>query len=297
MIRISSKKIVRALVALSLLWIVDGCSQASKRSGPRPHDRPLGVQSPAPATPDTTYVHVVRWQGETLSSIADWYTASWQNWEALVRANPQVDPKRIEIGDRIRIPETLLKTRKPMPFDFLPSAASKKTVRPTPPQAPPAKLEPHFYVHVVRWHNESLSFIAEWYTASWQNWEALAKANPDLDPKQIRIGDKIRIPEALLKTRTPMPSDFFLRTAVSKKTVQPAPTGEAAEKPGLVRALEVGETSGTPKTPPIEEELSGPAGARAQPVAVSEEMELFGPAEIAGRPATAEETELFGPIE
>jgi hypothetical protein len=238
----------------------------------------------------------VRWQGETLSSIADWYTTSWQNWEALARANPNVDPKRIEIGDRIRIPEILLKTRKPMPSDFLSPPTRKETVRPKHPQAPLAKPTPRLHVHVVRWQHETLSFIAEWYTASWKNWKALAKANPKLDPKRIQIGDEIRIPEALLKTRTAMPSDF-LRTTVSKKAAQPAPPREPDEKPGPVPVLEVRETIGTPRAPPIEEELFGPAEARARPAAVSEEMELFGPGEIAGRPATPEETELFGPIE
>jgi hypothetical protein len=238
----------------------------------------------------------VRWQGETLSSIADWYTPSWQNWEALAKANPNVDPKRIEIGDKIRIPEALLKTRDPMPYDFLSPPTRKETVRPTPPQVPPTKPAPRFYVHVVRWKTETLSFIAEWYTGSWKKWGALATANPDLDPKRIKIGDTIRIPEALLKTRTPLPSDF-LRTAVSEKAVQPAPPRESAEKRNPVRVLEVGETSGVPETPPIEEELFSPVEAMARPVAISEKMELFGPGEIAGRPATAEVTELFGPIE
>ena len=203
-------------MALSLLWIVNGCSQTKMRSVPEPHDRPLGVQSPQPETPEPNYVHIVRWHGETLSSIAAWYTASWQNWEVLARANPQIDPNRIEIDDRILIPEALLKTRKPMPSDSLPAPAGKETVRPTPPRETPMKPAPRFYVHVVRWQNETLSFIAEWYTASWQNWEALAKANPEVDPKRIEIGGRIRIPEALLKTRKPMPSDF-LPTVVSKK--------------------------------------------------------------------------------
>ena len=298
MIRISSKTMAGALLALSLLWIVNGCSQTSMRSVPQPHDRPLGALSPAPVTPEPDFVHVVRWHGETLSSIAAWYTASWQNWEALARANPEIDPNRIEIDDRIRIPEALLKTRKPMPSDFLPTPAGKETVRPTPPREPPAKPAPRFYVHVVRWQNETLSFIAEWYTASWQNWEALAKVNPELDPKQIEIGDKIRIPKALLKTRKPMPSDF-LPTAVSKKAVQPAaPPREPVEKPDRVRALEVGETSDTSKTPPREAELFAPEETKSQPIVVSEEMELFEPGEIAGKPAEIpEETGLFGPVE
>ena len=239
MIRISYRTMVGALLALSLLWIVNGCSHTSMRSVPPPHDRPVGVQAPAPETPESPYVHVVRWRGETLSSIAAWYTASWKNWQALARANPEIDPNRIEIGDQIRIPEALLKTRKPMPSDSLPAPAGKETVRPTPTRETPAKPAPHFYVHVVRWQNETLSFIAEWYTASWQNWETLAKANPEIDPNRIKIGDKIRIPEVLLKTRKPMPSDS-LPKAVSKKAAQPAaPSREPVEKPDRVRAIEV----------------------------------------------------------
>ena len=178
MIHISSRTMAGALLALSLLWIVNGCSQTSVRSVPPSHDRPVEIQPPPPATPESPYVHVVRWQGETLSSIAAWYTASWQNWQALARANPEIDPNRIEIGDKIRIPEALLKTRKPMPSDSLPAPAGKESVRPTPAREAPAKPAPRFYVHVVRWPNETLSFIAQWYTASWQNWQALAKSQP-----------------------------------------------------------------------------------------------------------------------
>jgi len=297
-IRISSGTMVGALLALALLWVVNGCSQTSMRAVPPPHDRPVGVQSPPPATPEPDYMHVVRWRGETLSSIAAWYTASWQNWEALARANPEIDPDRIEIDDRIRIPQALLKTSKPMPSDFLPTAVTKKTVRATPPMKSPAKPAPRFYVHVVRWQNETLSFIAEWYTASWQNWEALAKANPELDPKRIDLGDEIRIPEALLKTRKPMPSDF-LPTAVSKKAVQPAPPSrKPVEKPDRLRAIEVEETSNTPKTAPGEAELFAPEEAKPQTVVASEEMELFAPEEITGKPAEVpEEPGLFGPME
>ena len=286
-------------LALSLLWIVNGCSQTSMRSVSPPHDRPVGVQGPAPATPESPYVHVVRWRGETLSSIAAWYTGSWKNWQALARANPEIDPNRIEIGDQVRIPEALLKTRKPMPFDSLPAPAGKETVRPAPTRETPAKPAPHFYVHVVRWQNETLSFIAEWYTASWTNWETLAKANPEIDPNRMKIGDEIRIPEVLLKTRKPMPSDF-LPKAVSKEAVRPAaaPSREPVEKLDRVRAIEVRETSDTPKTSLATAELFTSEEAKSQTIVVSEEMELFEPEEIAGKPAgTPEETGLFGPLE
>jgi len=204
-IRISSRTIAGALLALSLLWIVNGCSHTSMRSVPPSHDRPVEIQSPAPETPESPYVHVVRRQGETLSSIAAWYTASWRNWQALARANPEIDPNRIEIGDEIRIPEALLKTREPMPSDSLPKA-------------------------------------------------------------------------------------------VSKKSVQPAtPSREPVEKTDPVRAIEVGETSDKPKTPPAEAELFAPVEPESQPIVVSDEMELFKPEEIAGK--APEDTGLFGPLE
>jgi hypothetical protein len=287
-IRISFRTMAGALLALSLLGIVNGCSQTSMRSVPPSDDRPVVVQPPAPSTPESPYVHVVRWPSETLSSIAAWYTASWQNWEAIAKANPGIDPNRIEIGDEIRIPEALLKTRKPMP------SAS----RPTPVREAPTKPAPLFYVHVVRWQDETLSFIAEWYTASWQNWEAIAKANPEIDPNRIGIGDKIRIPEALLKTRRPLPSDF-LPKAVTKKAVQPAaPSREPVEKPDRVSAIEVGEARDKPKTPPEEVELFAPEEPKSQPIVFSEGMELFEPEVIAGKPTEApEETGLFGPLE
>jgi hypothetical protein len=142
-----------------------------------------------------------------------------------------------------------------------------------------------------------LSFIAAWYTPSWQNWKALAKANPGLDPKRIEVGDEIRIPEALLKTRKPMPSHFL--PTMSKKAVQPAPPSRRpVDKPDPVRTVEVEETSDTPKTAPEEVELFDPQEAKSQPVVVSGQMELFEPEEVAGNPAdTLEETDLFRPVE
>jgi hypothetical protein len=207
-IRISFRTMAGALLALSLLGIVNGCSQTSMRSVPPSDDRPVVVQPPAPSTPESPYVHVVRWPGETLSSIAAWYTASWQNWEAIAKANPGIDPNRIEIGDEIRIPEALLKTRRPLPSDFLPKAVTKKAVQPA------------------------------------------------------------------------------------------APSREPVEKPDRVSAIEVGEARDKPKTPPEEVELFAPEEPKSQPIVFSEGMELFEPEVIAGKPTEApEETGLFGPLE
>lgn len=72
------------------------------------------------------YLHSVRWQGETLSLIAQWYTGSWKNWGALADANSAINPDHLAIGDRVLIPEGLLKNRKPLPRDLVLSLAAKE---------------------------------------------------------------------------------------------------------------------------------------------------------------------------
>ena len=74
-------------------------------------------------------MHRVRWPGETVSIIAQWYTGSWKNWKALSNANPTLDPNRIVIGVNIFIPEDLLKSRNPMPISILSSSIRKKSVQ------------------------------------------------------------------------------------------------------------------------------------------------------------------------
>ncbi len=74
----------------------------------------------------TPCVHTVRWSGETLSVIAKWYTGKFENWRALVKVNPKLNPNRIFIGSKILIPEDLVKNREPMPQEFLGKFASKR---------------------------------------------------------------------------------------------------------------------------------------------------------------------------
>ena len=46
-------------------------------------------------------MHTVKWQGESLSTIAAWYTGTVRNWRILAEANPQVtDRNRLPIGEQ-----------------------------------------------------------------------------------------------------------------------------------------------------------------------------------------------------
>jgi hypothetical protein len=63
----------------------------------------------------TGLTHLIQWQGESLSVIAQWYTGSSQNWPAIAEANPTLIPTRLMVGQAVFIPEGLLKRRDSMP--------------------------------------------------------------------------------------------------------------------------------------------------------------------------------------
>jgi hypothetical protein len=88
-------------------------------------------------TPKPDLVHKVRWPGETLTIIALWYTGNTDHWPKLSAANPSIDPRRIYIGHRIRIPAGLLKTRQPLSRDFVNRHAKGHAPEPANPVALP----------------------------------------------------------------------------------------------------------------------------------------------------------------
>jgi hypothetical protein len=100
-------------------------------------------QEAQPAAKAKMWAHKVRHRRETLFSIALWYTGSGENWPRLAAANPNIDAKRIHIGDTILIPEDLLKTRRLMPANFPKHKRKRRKIRkPQPPGVhPPAQNE------------------------------------------------------------------------------------------------------------------------------------------------------------
>jgi LysM repeat protein len=136
--------------------------------------------------------------------------------------------------------------------------------------------EPRFYLHKVCWPEETLSHIAKWYTGTVKNWNAIAKANPELDPKKIDIGDTISIPEDLMTSHKPMPHSF----------VQPA-----VHKNSTPRSL-----SNKKATPSESSKLFGPIVSKPSKTK-TDSVKLFGPVETQ-QPSKEPDTEkLFGPIE
>lgn len=238
----------KALIGIILILTCIGCAYLRKEPGEK---KTAELEPAPPAKTDQTtsrFLHTVRWSGETLSIIAKWYTGNPENWEALTKANPGLKPNRIFIGNKILIPADLLKTREPMPKGFLSVAHLKGTKKASPSKMPdtgraieekavPPKKSARF-LHTVKWKRETLSIIAKWYTGKYGNWKAVAKANPRLKPNKIILGNKILIPEDLLKTREPMTREFLseVTTGKKKKATPPesTPPPEEDKEPELI---------------------------------------------------------------
>jgi hypothetical protein len=205
----------------------------------------------------TTYhYHKVRYHGESLSVIAKWYTGDVQNWPHLAKANSNLDPDHITIGTTVLIPKNLLHTSKPMPKAFVDAVTKRhRSEKAKFARTPPKRA---YYYHRVKYSGETLSIIAKWYTGDADNWQALTKANPKLNPNRINVGDKIRIPRRLLNTRRPMTRSFVVATTQKK---QPKSSSTTPSKVKTTKTAKK-ETGSTP-----------PEASSKEP----EVLELFGP--------------------
>ena len=161
---------IRHLLVIPLFWVLSACISlgplfppSSSETQPPPQKTKSASDSQAPTrtqpvngsgprgngqasahgslgTTRTTYLHIVRWQGETLCLIARWYTGSWKNWRILADSNSAINPDRLVIGDTVVIPEGLLKNRKPLPRNLVLSLAAKE--RGQQPSSHPEETEP-----------------------------------------------------------------------------------------------------------------------------------------------------------
>jgi len=164
----------------------------------------------------------------------------------------------------------------PPPVGIRLEAPVLEPVTPVEPKTETEIPEPRFYLHKVRWTEETLSHIAKWYTGSVKNWKTIAKANPVLDPKKIDVGDTISIPEELLTSRNPMPHSFVQPAVHQKSTPLSLPQ----------------KTSTQPKSP----KLFGPIESEPSTIE-TDSAKLFGPIETPQPSIEPDAAKLFGPIE
>ena len=129
--KMSFQHMIRAGLIISLVMACIGCGTINrmfkKQATPEPEATPpleaqpttSGIEPKSSPEKPSYYVHRVRWQGESLSIIAAWYTGNLDNWEVLAETNPSLNPNRIFPGSKISIPQEMLKTQEPMPKEFV----------------------------------------------------------------------------------------------------------------------------------------------------------------------------------
>ncbi len=64
---------------------------------------------------ESCFYHTVKYSGETLAAISNWYTGSASNWTTILAANEGMNERRITLGTEICIPSSLVKKEKPFP--------------------------------------------------------------------------------------------------------------------------------------------------------------------------------------
>jgi len=134
------KPIVKGLFVPITIWMFIGCTHTHTPSVSKPVSIDPALEEPSPVA--DFYVHKVRWSGETLSVITQWYTGTYKNWQTVARANPDLNPELILYGDDILIPTDLLKTNEPMPREFLRTSSRKKQPSPSvKPAIEPVEIE------------------------------------------------------------------------------------------------------------------------------------------------------------
>jgi hypothetical protein len=117
---------------------------AAAPTAPPPAKAPPAAAPAKPVLPEgTTYfVHTVRYQGETVSIIAAWYLGDKMRFDVLAAANPEINPALVRLGMRIKIPESMAKTREPMPREFVDGFYKRPPTDKSPPPERPKAEEP-----------------------------------------------------------------------------------------------------------------------------------------------------------
>lgn len=88
---------------------------------------------------ETFAIHEVKYPGETLGIIAQWYTGNDANWKTILSYNGHIKTRRMKIGDNVRIPEAMLVKTSRLPQSFIKlvpaDKSSPKVLLPVEPSA------------------------------------------------------------------------------------------------------------------------------------------------------------------
>ncbi|MBI5865968.1 MAG: LysM peptidoglycan-binding domain-containing protein [Planctomycetes bacterium] len=121
--------------------------------------------------------------GDSLRSISLDHYGDAQYWPMILRANPEVNPLRLKVGDELVLPPLEQPGEKP-------PATTPRTERP----APAAKSGP---VYIVK-EGDTLPYIARQLLGDSRRWREIYDLNRDQleTPSAIRTGQRLKLPAA-----------------------------------------------------------------------------------------------------
>jgi nucleoid-associated protein YgaU len=142
---------------------------AEANPGVDPADLKVGTRLALPEV-KADNVHVVE-KGDTLGEISQQHYGTSKKWEDIVKANPGLDPERLVPGMKLIIPGKQKHAASRASADAAASSGD----------------------YVVE-KGDTLGGIAAKELGSAQKWQLIADANPGIDPGNLRLGQRLRIP-------------------------------------------------------------------------------------------------------
>ena len=162
---------------------------APPRPAPRSDQQPEPpAPEPRPAPPVASSggdggVHVVK-SGETLGEISQSRLGTVKRWKEIASLNGIEDPGRLRVGQKLRLPGGA-------------GARPEPERRPGPERRPESgqAAPPAGATYTVK-EGDSLWKIAARELGGGERWQAIAAANPELDPDRLEVGMRLALPAA-----------------------------------------------------------------------------------------------------
>lgn len=145
-----------------------------------------------PSTRPTS--HVVR-RGETLGQLAKRYLGESRRWPELVAENAPLDPRALQVGQKLRIPAFKSPARpEPEPEPERQPQRSASQEEPIRKKTSPVLL-PTASEHLVR-QGDTLSSISNRYYGSHMQWKRIYVANREQipDARRLEVGTILQLP-------------------------------------------------------------------------------------------------------
>ena len=124
--------------------------------------------------------------GDTFEALAQKYFNDGSKWSVIAKANPTIEPERLKIGQKIRIPASA------GAVVAMDTASSVSTPNPT-SRTSDASSTSGGQTHVVA-KGDTLSSISRKYFGSDKYWRQILAANKGASEKTLKIGQKLVIP-------------------------------------------------------------------------------------------------------